>query len=78
VRGDEPMGRMVQRDLSMKLEQLIIWLIVAAAVCFALRAFFEAYDEVEITYDPTTGRQSVKGRKNRALEGPTPLTLEGE
>jgi hypothetical protein len=62
----------------MKLDQTIFWIIVAFVVYYVARAFFERYDEVTFEYDPATGKQKVMARKNRMLEGPTPLTLEGE
>lgn len=62
----------------MKIEQLVVLLIIGVLLYALGCAFFNAYDEVTFEYDPSTGKQRMTGRKNRILEGPTPLTLEGE
>ena len=62
----------------MKMDQLLVVLIVAALIYFVMREFFNAYDQVEFTYDPSTGRQSLKGTKSPRLEEPRNLILEGE
>lgn len=69
-------GRIVSGGI-MKLEQLILWLIAAVVLYFIARAFFEIYDEITYETDPVTGKQKVVARKNRMLDGPEPLTLEG-
>ena len=38
----------------MKWDQLLIVVIVAALIYYLMRAFFDAYDEVEFAYDPST------------------------
>ena len=42
----------------MKVDQVIFFLIFAGLLYFLLRKFFDVYDEVEFTYDPSTGRQA--------------------
>jgi hypothetical protein len=57
---------------------LIFWIIAALVVCFAIWVNVEKSDEIVFEYDPATGKQKVTTRKNRMLEGPKPLTLEGQ
>lgn len=61
----------------MKLEPLV-WIIIAILAYFATCKFFEIYDEIEFEYDPATGKQKATARKSHQLEGPKPLTIEGE
>jgi hypothetical protein len=35
-------------------------------------------NELELSYDPARGRHNIKARKNRLIDWPTPLILEGE
>ena len=65
-------------DLPMKIEQFVTLLFCLIAVIAIGYFFTQAYDEIEYLYDPLTGRQSVKARKSRMFDLPTPLTLEGK
>jgi hypothetical protein len=62
----------------MKLDQLFIWILVAFVVIMLGKIIAETYDEIEIVYDPVTGRQGFKAHKNQSLDGATPLVLEGK
>lgn len=62
----------------MRNDQFLFLLFCLIAVIVIGCFITQTYDELEFTYDPKTGKQHVKARKSRALEGPTPLTLEGK
>lgn len=59
------------------MKEVILLLVVAVVVCFAIWVIAEKSDEIVFEYDPTTGKQKLTAKKNRRLEGPEPLTLEG-
>lgn len=61
----------------MKLEQVVILVVFAIVATFICQMMFDSFDELEFTYDPSTGRQSFKARKNRLLDEPEGMILEG-
>jgi hypothetical protein len=62
----------------MKVDQFVVLFFLLIAVIAIGYFITQTYDELEFTYDPSTGRQSVKARKSSTLSGLTPLTLEGK
>ena len=63
-------GDRVKSDL---LSGIICLLASVAIVYFG----FQAFETIEIDYDPKTGRQRLQMSKSRALAAPEPFTLEG-
>lgn len=61
----------------MKLDQIIPLIIVLAFAAIVFKMIVEHYDEIEFDYDPSTGRQTFKARKNRLLGELPGMILEG-